>query len=61
MINYKAENAPYGYFVLYNGGLIRDANITFLNWLEYEYDELIHTNIEALLSIASKMLFHQCH
>lgn len=58
MINYKAENVPYGYFVLNNGGLIRDVNITFLNWLGYEYDELIHTNIEALLSIASKMLFH---
>lgn len=58
MVNYKAKNVPYGYFVLNNDGLIRDANLTFLNWLGYDYDELINTNIEASLSIASKMMFH---
>lgn len=58
MENYKAENAPYGYFVLNHEGLIKDANLTFLNWLGYEQAELINTNIEASLSIASKMIFH---
>ena len=58
MLNYKAENAPYGYFVLNHDGLIRDVNATFLHWLGYEYDEVINTNIESLLSIANKMMFH---
>lgn len=57
-INHKNENTPYGYFVLDQNGSIRDANPTVLNWLGYEHEELIHTNIEALLSIASKMIFH---
>lgn len=33
-------------------------NLTFLKWLEYDYEELVDTNIEASLSIASKMIFH---
>ena len=58
MINYTAENAPYGYVALNHNGLIRDVNTTFLDWLGYEYDELIHTNMESLLSVAGKMMFH---
>ncbi len=58
MGSYKDENVPFGYFALDSSGLIEDANLTFLTWLGYDYEEFVHTNIEKSLSVTSKMIFH---
>lgn len=58
MVSYKDKNAPFGYFAVEPNGLIVDANLTFLTWLDYERDEWVNTNIEESLSVPSKMIFH---
>lgn len=58
VINCRTENTPYGYVILNHEGFIRDVNSTFLKLFGYDYDELVQTQFESLLSKASKMMFH---
>lgn len=58
VMNCRTENTPYGYIILDRDGYIRDVNNTFLKLLGYDYDELVQTQFESLLSNASKMMFH---
>lgn len=57
-INSILENAPCGYILLTNEGIIKDANKKFLEMIEYVYEDVITKHIEEFLSVASKMLFH---
>lgn len=58
IINSIFENAPCGYILLNNKGIIKDANKKFLEMIEYGYEDVINKHIEEFLSVASKMLLH---
>lgn len=54
----SSEQLPCGVFSMTLGGEIIDANKAFLDMVQYTHDELICKNIEELLSIANKVIYH---
>ena len=58
IINSIFENAPCGYILLNNQGIIKDVNKKFLEMIECVHEDVINKHIEEFLSLASKMLLH---
>lgn len=54
----RLNEAPCGFLTLNHNGTIIDVNTTFLDWLGYAKENLIHQHFETLLTAPNKMIFH---
>ncbi|RWZ58703.1 diguanylate cyclase [Halobacillus fulvus] len=54
----QLNEAPCGYLSLNTKGMILSVNDTFLQWIQYNREELIGQHIETFLTNANRFLFH---
>lgn len=52
------DNAPCGYVIFTDDGKIRWVNKTLLMWLDFTLNELTEKNIEAILTLSSRIFYN---
>lgn len=58
MLKKRLNNAPVGYLVLNHDGIMIESNLTFLQWMGYENEDLVGQHMESILTLANKLIFH---
>lgn len=54
----RLRNAPCGFLSINEDGCVVEVNETFLDWMEYEKENLIGKHIESLLPMSARLIFH---
>lgn len=54
----RLQKAPCGYISLDNDSCIVEMNKTFLNWLDYQEEDIQGKHIETILSLANRLILH---
>jgi len=54
----QLNNLPCGFITLTDTGIVKSANKTFLEMLNYNRGEIIDQHIESIMSISNKFFFH---